>query len=139
MCWSKIQMSKKSKLKKYLTKKMIIFQPIITISKPITRLLTAELSSGWLSQGPLYKGTEHSLKISFLKLQVGGGLQLHPWGWMGVDDLNHNITECTEFFARLWKMKNLIMSSASTCFTFFQNKNIGSKQSYRGFWIPPTL
>ena len=84
---------------------------------------------GWAKD--LYKGTEHSLKISLL--------QLHPWGWMGVDDLNHNITECTEFFARLWKMKNLIMSSASTCFTFFQNKNIGSKQSYRGFWIPPTL
>ena len=32
------------------------------------------------------------LKISFLKLQGGGGASIIPWGWMGVDgmDLDHN-------------------------------------------------
>ena len=47
-----------------------------------------------VSQGPLYKWTEHST-ISFLKLQGRGGAPITPRGWIGVDgmDLDHNITQ----------------------------------------------
>ena len=47
-----------------------------------------------LTQGPLYKWTEHSLNFHFWNYKVGG-TPITPWGWMGVDGmkLDHNTTQ----------------------------------------------
>ena len=48
----------------------------------------------FIGQGPLYKWTEHSLKLYFWNYKVGGA-PTTPRGWMGVDgmDLDHKITQ----------------------------------------------
>ena len=44
------------------------------------------------NQGPLKKWTEHSQELHLLKIhRGGGGAPITPWGWMGVDFLDHEL------------------------------------------------
>ena len=43
-----------------------------------------------IRQGPLKKWTEHSQELHLLKIH-SRGVPITPWGWMGVDFLDHEL------------------------------------------------
>ena len=69
----------------------IKFLTNLLVNKPrLMQQIVLQSEMGVSRQGPLKKWTEHSQKLHLLKIHSRGA-PITPWGWMGVDSLDHKL------------------------------------------------